>query len=130
MPYANTAIEGRPILSLSWYTGRLFPLPGFDEYGFVGMLPIGNQTLGPSDNPRITDFAGLYAGRLFIPFHGSVRPGFNLGWVWEGKTIPSTDGAFDSKRSLSVYYAFKVQFSCLTFIASNKGVGGGFNFSL
>jgi hypothetical protein len=130
VPYARTAVEGRPILNLSWFTGRLHPIPGFAEYGFVAMLPVGGEEDRSSARPRITDFAGMYAGHLFVPFQGRVRPGFNMGWIWEGKTDSSVPGAIHSSRFLSLYYAFKLQYSCLTFQASNKGIGGGLNFSL
>lgn len=130
MPYSRTAVPGRPIFNLSWFSGRLSPFPGYTEYGFVAMLPVGGSDLSGSETSRTTDFAGMYAGQLFLPFHGWVRPGFSLGWVWEGKSRLSEQGATPSQRSLSLYYAFKVQFSCLSFIGSNKGIGGGFNFSI
>lgn len=127
MPYAATAVPGRPILSLSWFTGKLTPIPGYAEYGFVAMLPMGDAAQVSAGQSRITDFAGMYAGHLFIPFHGLVRPGFNLGWLWEGKS--GSTGGTSARKGLSLYYALKVQASCLSFIASNKGIGGGFNFS-
>jgi hypothetical protein len=130
MPYAQTAIEGRPIFSLSWFTGQLAPFPGYDEYGFVAMPPIGDKEPTLSDVPRITDFVGMYAGHLFIPFHGWIRPGFDLGWIWEGRSYLPEQGTLSSQRTLSLYYALKIQFSCLSFITSNKGIGGGFNFRI
>lgn len=130
MPYSRSAVPGRPIFNLSWFSGRLSPFPGYTEYGFVAMLPLGGDDLPGPEAPRITDFAGMYAGQLFLPFHGWVRPGFSLGWIWEGKSQLTGQGDIRSHRSLSLYYAFKVQFSCLSFIGSNKGIGGGFNFSI
>ena len=125
-PYAQTALPGRTILSLSWFTGHLSPFPGYGEYGFVAMLPVGDSKTEEQGHPKITDFAGMYAGHLFIPFRGWIRPGFNLGWVWEGRS-GSTNATV--RRNLSIYYSLKAQISCLTYIASNKGVGGGINFN-
>jgi hypothetical protein len=130
MPYAGTAVPGRPVVSLSGFLGTVSPFPGFSEYGFLAMVPIGDETLDPAGRSRITELVGMYAGQLFAPFHGLVRPGFNLGWIWESQSGFSRDGSIHSDREFSLYYAFKVQFSCLTFQASNIGVGGGINFSL
>lgn len=129
-PYSGTAVPGRPIVSLSGFLGTVRPFPGFSEYGFLAMVPIGEAELDPSGRSRITELVGMYAGQLFVPFHGLVRPGFNMGWLWERRTRLSQDGAVHSDREFSLYYAFKLQFSCLTFQASNIGVGGGINFSL
>jgi hypothetical protein len=130
MPYSGTAVPGRPIVSLSGFLGTVRPFPGFSEYGFLAMVPIGEAEVDPSGRSRVTELAGMYAGQLFVPFQGLVRPGFNLGWLWEKRSRLSQDGAIQSDREFSLYYAFKLQFSCLTFQASNIGVGGGINFSL
>jgi hypothetical protein len=130
MPYSGTAVPGMPIVSLSGFLGTVRPFPGFSEYGFLAMVPLEGTALDPSGQSRITELAGMYAGQLFVPFNGLVRPGFDLGWLWERRSRLSQDGAVHSDREFSLYYAFKLQFSCLTFQASNIGVGGGFNFSL
>lgn len=129
-PYSGTAVPGRPIVSLSGFLGTVRPFPGFSEYGFLAMVPIGEAELDPSGRSRITELAGMYAGQLFVPFNGLVRPGFDIGWLWERRSRLSQNGAVHSDQEFSLYYAFKLQFSCLTFQASNIGVGGGFNFSL
>ncbi len=126
-PYAETAEPRRFILALSWFNGRVSPFPGFDEYGVTAMLPWGNEP-GSQDGPeRTTDFVGLYAGHLFLPFQGRIRPGFDLGWVWEGVQKPASA---HPSRQFALYYAMKVQVSCLTFVLSSKGIGGGINLSL
>jgi len=130
MPYSRTAVPGRPIVSLSGFLGTVRPFPGFSEYGFLAMVPIGDTELDPAGRSRITELVGMYAGQLFVPFHGMVRPGFNLGWLWERESGLTQEGAVHSDREFSLYYAFKLQFSCLTFQVSNIGVGGGINFSL
>jgi hypothetical protein len=130
MPYVGTAVPGRPIVSMSGFLGTVRPFPGFSEYGFLAMVPIGEPELDPAGRSRITELVGMYAGQLFLPFHGLVRPGFNLGWLWERQSGFTREGAVHSDRVFSLYYAFKLQFSCLTFQVSNIGVGGGINFSL
>jgi hypothetical protein len=132
-PYAGTAVAGRPILSLSGFSGTVSPVPGYREYGFLAMLPMGAieaENLPANGTQRVSETAGLYAGQLFLPFDGLVRPGFDLGWIWEKRSAALTEGTLRSDSGFGVYYAFKVQFSCLTFMASNLGLGGGINFSL
>lgn len=129
-PYPGTAVPGRPIISLSWFNQALLPLPGFTDYGFVAMLPLRKESPAPHSHELVRDFAGLYAGQIFLPFSGVVRPGFNLGWTWETRSISKLNGESRSDSHLSIYYAFKLQFSCLSFLISNKGIGGGFNFTL
>lgn len=130
MPYSGTAVPGRPIGMLSGFMGSLSSLPGYSEYGFIAMLPLGQVKMDSSGRSRITELVGMYGGQLLLPFQGLLRPGFNLGWLWETQSRLSRDGTDESDRHLSLYYAFKLQFSCLTFLASNIGVGGGINFSL
>lgn len=126
-PYAKTTEPGRFILALSWFNGRLSQFPGFDEYGVTAMLPWGNEPQFHNDVERTTDFVGLYAGHLFLPFQGRIRPGFDLGWVWEGV---GKSASKSPSRQFALYYAMKVQVSCLTFVLSSKGIGGGINLSL
>lgn len=126
-PYVKTTEPGLFILALSWFNERLSPFPGFDEYGVTAMLPWRNEPATQEGLERTTDFVGLYAGHLFLPFQGRIRPGFDLGWVWEGV---GQSGSKSPSRQFALYYAMKVQVSCLTFVLSSKGIGGGINLSL
>ena len=130
LPYSGSAVPGRPMVSLSGFLDTVRPFPGFSEYGFLAMLPLGKAELDPEGQSRISELVGMYAGQLFVPMHGLIRPGFDLGWVWKTESELSQQGIPHSNGYFSLYYAFKLQFSCLTFLASNIGLGGGINFSL
>lgn len=125
-PYAHTATAPL-IFSLSWYTRAWLSIPGYQEYGVTAMPPMGASASVNSSESKAADFVGVYTGHLFLPFHGLVRPGFELGWLWEGL---AESGAQLSRHQFAFYYAMKVQVSCLTVLVSNQGIGGGVNLHL
>jgi hypothetical protein len=127
-PYSSMVAHSGPILTFSVFTPKLTPLPGFDEYGGVWLLPL--STPAESHRNGIQEFAGAYAGHVFLPWGGWIRPGFHFGWVWQESLMHATGGEFSRESGLAFYYGAKLQFSCLTFNISNKGIGGGINFSL
>jgi len=127
-PYPSLVANSGPIMTFSVFTPKLTPIPGFDEFGGVWLLPL-NTTEG-TQKKGIEEFAGAYAGHLFLPWGGWIRPGFHFGWVWQQAMEQNESGALTHKEGLAFYYGAKVQFSCLTFNLSNKGIGGGINFSL
>lgn len=127
-PYPSLVANSGPILTFSVFTPKLSPVPGYDEFGGVCLLPLN----GGEDSQRkgIEEFAGAYAGHLFLPWGGWIRPGFHFGWLWQQSMEQAATGALTRKEGLAFYYGAKIQFSCLTFNLSNKGIGGGINFSL
>jgi hypothetical protein len=127
-PYPSLTAHSGPILTFSAFTPKLTPVPGFDEFGGAWLLPL--NTKEERQQQGIQEFAGAYAGHVFLPFGGWIRPGFYFGWVWQQSIEASANGALTQKEGLAFYYGAKVQFSCLTFNISNKGIGGGINFSL
>ncbi len=129
-PHAGTALQNKGIYSLSYFTTGLSPWPGFSEWGMVAMPSWGPSDTTFSASPRTQSFVGLYGGHLFLLGSGIVRPGFELGTVWEDTRISQVGSAPITRSNLSLYYAFKVQVLCLSFLVSNKGYGVGLNFSL
>lgn len=113
------SLAPHPIVGLTYFKPRFTPLPGFSEWGLT-FQPPGS---GPDSNGK--SFFGMYAGHLFVPFHEFVRPGFQLGWMYrEGGEAKSLG------QTLSFYWGVHVQVSCLTFILTREGWGGGINFKL
>jgi len=137
-PFGGTAAGRTGIASLSYYAPSWNRLPGFSEYGLVGMPPIGFSEEDPLDHRRTTSFVGLYAGHLFLLYGGRLRPGFTLGTVWEETAKPewyqAQDGGFQKRNvadsKFGPYFAFKVQASLFSFILSSRGWGAGINLSL
>jgi len=129
-PYKSLTDGGGPILALSWFTPKLTPVPGYDELGLLWLPPWEGK---PNANPHsegVQEMAGAYAGHLFLPGQGWIRPGIEFGWTWEKAVNLDSQGESHTKEQFSFYYGAKVQVFCLTFLISNKGVGGGINFSL
>lgn len=124
-PHPGYAAAERWIGSLSYFRLSLYPLPGFSEWGLTGMLPLGGQA-GPVPVHKADNFIGGYTGQVFPLWRGLIRPGFQVGSTWTevGREDGSTRGGWE------LYYAFRIQASCLTFILSNRGQGFGLNFSL
>lgn len=125
-PHPGYAAEGRWIGSLSYFRISLYPWPGFSEWGITAMPPVGGPDSGPAQFDKADSFVGIYTGHVFPLWRGLIRPGFQLGSAWEeiGTSSGTTKGEF------ALYYAFRIQASCLTFILSNRGQGLGVNFSL
>lgn len=90
------------------------------------MPPLGGKEPGSEAAGTVDSFVGAYTGHVFPLWGGLVRPGFQLGSTWE-----EVWRSAETKRgSFALYYAFRIQASCLTVILSNRGQGLGVNFSL
>jgi hypothetical protein len=124
-PHPGYAAAARWIGSLSYFRLSLFPWPGFSEWGMTAMLPLDGRA-GAVPIHKADSYVGAYTGHVFPLWRGLVRPGFQVGSTWTevGKEGGSLKGGF------SLYYAFRIQASCLTYIVSNRGQGLGVNFSL
>lgn len=125
-PHPETTVPGRWMGSLSYFRTGVSAWPGFSEWGVTGMPPISRTQADSNLSGQVDSFAGAYGGHVFPLWSGLIRPGFQLGTVWEEVWKDGEEKA----GSLSLYYAFRIQASCLTFILSNRGQGIGLNFSL
>lgn len=126
-PHPESTTPGRVIGSLSYFQTGGSPWPGYSEWGFTAMPPIQRAEPAATLAGKVDSFVGGYAGHVFPLWGGLVRPGFQLGSLWEETW---TNGGDRTGGALSLYYAFRVQASCLSFILSNRGQGLGVNFSL
>ena len=138
-PFSGSSAGTTGIASLSYYTPSWHRLAGFTEYGAVGMPSLGFREEDILDHRRTLSFIGLFGGHLFLLKGGLLRAGFSLGTVWEETARPEwipdtvTDAyirrnVLDSK--FTPYFALKFQVLLFSFIISNKGAGGGLNFTL
>jgi hypothetical protein len=126
-PHPESATPERVIGSLSFFQTGGSPWPGFSEWGFTAMPQLRRAVAPASLAGKVDSFVGGYAGHVFPLWGGLVRPGFQLGSLWEETWTGNGDG---TRGRLGLYYAFRVQTSCLSFILSNRGQGLGVNFSL
>lgn len=129
-PYPGTALDNKGIYSLSYFTTGFSFWPGFSEWGITGM-PSWGGIASSNDKSQTKSFVGLYGGHLFLLRGGFIRPGFELGSVWEEtQMLQGHSNSIVNQSQLALYYAFKVQVLCLSFLVSNMGYGIGLNFSL
>ncbi len=139
VPYSGVATSSTGIISLSYYAPSWNRIPGFIEYGLIGMpeYGIGNQIF--SDHRRVSSLIGAFGGHLFLLGGGWLRPGVTVGTVWEETVTPEIiqnpiSGEYikqnhvDSK--FAPYFAIKTQILLFSFIFSNIGFGAGINLTI
>ncbi len=128
--HSGAALLNKGIYALSYFTTGLSPWPGFSEWGMVAMPAWGSGGSGTLSSGKVASFVGVYGGHLFLLGGGFLRPGFELGSLWEQGQVNQTESGSRTTSNLGLYYSFKVQVLCLTFLVSNQGYGLGLNFSL
>jgi len=135
VPYGNIINTNVGIFSLSYYV----PNPkftGFMEFGMTGMPEMDWKETDLSNEQTTLSFVGIYTGHSFLMWRGLIRPGFHLGSVYETRSDYIRQNDVYVKRgrgstsSFQPYFGFKIQALFFTFIISNKGIGGGVNFSI
>jgi hypothetical protein len=128
--HSGTALSNKGIYTLSYFTTGLSHWPGFSEWGIVAMPGWSSVKSDTLNSRKVASFVGVYGGHLFLLGSGFIRPGFELGSLWKQIQVNKAESESPTTTNFGLYYSFKVQILCLTFLVSNQGYGLGLNFSL